>query len=110
MDLTNYSNKVLLTHEPIYINLKDYISSIYYLNNFNSFAFFNIDVGAISAFGDRVIYYKDEINNLFGKYFGIISASPSIFIPEQYKKRNYITESDENIFYISGGGNVFLTI
>jgi hypothetical protein len=110
LDLTNYSNKVLLTHEPIYISLKDYISSLYYLNNFNNFAFFNIDVGAISAFGDRVFYYKDEINNLFGKYFGIISASPSIFIPEQHKKRNYITESDENTYYISGGGNVFLTI
>lgn len=110
LDLTEYSNKVLLTHEPIYINLNDYISSLYYLNNFENFAFFSIDVGAISAFGDRVINYKDEINNLFNDYFGIISASPSIFIPDKYKKREYITESDENIFYISGGGNIFITI
>lgn len=110
IDLTDYSNKVLLTHEPIYINLKGYISSLYYIDNFNNFTLFNIDVGSISAFGDRTINYKDEINNLFEKYFGIISTSPSIFIPKQYKKREYITESDENIFYICGGGNVFLTI
>ncbi|MBW6517993.1 MAG: hypothetical protein K0A89_05780 [ANME-2 cluster archaeon] len=110
LDLTEYSNKVLLTHEPIYINLNDYISSLYHLNNLEHFAFFIIDVGSISAFGDRIISYNDEINNLFNEYFGIISASPSIFLPDRYKKREYIAESDENIYYISGGGNIFTTI
>lgn len=110
-DTNDLSNKVYLTHEPIFLKLNDYISSLYSLENTKNSVLFCIDVGSISAFGNKVLFFKDEIEKIASdNYFGIISESPSIFIPKKYQNRNYITESKEDIFFASNGTNVFLTI
>ena len=110
-DTNDLSNKVYLTHEPIFLRLNDYISSLYSLEKTNNFVLFNIDVGSISAFGNKVLFFKDEVEKIASEnYFGIISESPSIFIPKKYQKRNYITGSEEDIFFAANGTNIFSTI
>ena len=95
----------------MYIKINDFISGLYILNKNNNFKLFCIDVGSISAFGNKVIDLKTEIEEIQNEnYFGIITASPSTFLPEEYKRRNYIAETKKNIFYTSGGTNVFLSI
>jgi hypothetical protein len=110
-DTNDLSNKVYLTHEPIFLRLNDYISSLYSLEKTKNFVLFNIDVGSISAFGNKVLFFKDEVEKIASEnYFGIISESPSIFIPKKYQKRNYITGSEEDIFFAANGTNIFSTI
>ncbi len=111
IDVDNFSDTVFLAHESMYIKINDFISGLYILNKNNNFKLFCIDVGSISAFGNKVIDLKTEIEEIQNEnYFGIITASPSTFLPEEYKRRNYIAETKKNIFYTSGGTNVFLSI
>jgi hypothetical protein len=111
VDVSSYSNEVFLSHEPVFLNSSDYISGLYILNKIEDFVFFGIDVGAISAFGNKIIYYKDEVNKkVNNNYFGIISASPSIYLPRFYKSRKYISEQKKDIYYTAMGSNVFLSI
>ena len=47
-----------------------------------------MDVGSISAFGDKVIYFKDEVKNISKNgYLGLFTASSSIFLPDYRKLR-----------------------
>ena len=111
IDVDDFSDTVFLAHESMYIKMNDFISGLYLLNKNNNFKLFCVDVGSISAFGNKVIDLKTEIEEIQNKnYFGIITASPSTFLPEEFKRRNYIVETKKNIFYTSGGTNVFLSI
>ncbi|MBW6484493.1 MAG: hypothetical protein K0B10_15740, partial [Vicingaceae bacterium] len=110
-DVSEFSNLVFLGHEPIFIKMNDYISALFLLNNTKNFNLFCLDVGSISAFGNKALDFKIEIEKLLHEnYFGIISASPSIFIPDIFIKRKYIVEIDKNVFFANGGTNIFLSI
>ena len=55
--------------------------------------------------------FKIEIENLLHEnYFGILSASPSIFLPDKFMRRKYIVETEKNIFFANCGTNIFLCI
>jgi hypothetical protein len=56
-DTIDLSNKVFLAHEAVFLKLNDYISSLYLLEKTENFILFCIDVGTISAFGNRVLYF-----------------------------------------------------
>jgi len=112
-DIDQFSKKAFLSHEPIFLKPENYISGLQKLKmvNHENHVFFCIDVGSISAFGDKVISFKDKVAKIASdNYFGIISESPSIYLPKNMKNKNYMTESKENIFFTSGGGNIFMSI
>lgn len=111
IDIEDFSDTVFLAQEFMYINMNDYISGLYLLNENSNFKLFCVDGGSISAFGNKVIEFKSEINNIQNdNYFGILTAPSSVFLPERFKRRNNIAEIKKNIFYTSGGTNIFLSI
>lgn len=111
IDISDYSEEVFLGYEFIDFKSHDFISSLKHLKQSNSFKFFCIDVGTISAFGERIFSYKDEIKKVTNdNYIGILTAAPSIFLPGKMVKRNYIPEAEENIFFTSAGTNVCLEL
>lgn len=111
VDINNFSNVVYLAHEPIYGRHLDFISGLYMLKNVDNFNFFCIDVGTISEFGNKIIEYNEDIKEILNdNYFGIFSGSPSIFLPIQFKNREYITELQDNIYCAGGGNNLFTSI
>ena len=55
--------------------------------------------------------YKDKVKKLLGKnYFGILSFTPSAYIPPGFQSRNYFSESFNNTFFMSAGTNTCLEI
>jgi hypothetical protein len=111
VDFSDFSDVVFLAHELIYSDSKDFISGLYSTKNIDSFNFFQIDVGTISAFGTKIFDAKMEVEARLEKnYLGIISASPSIFLPVQLKHKEYGIESKENIYFAAGGTNFSLSI
>lgn len=111
IDIEDFSDTVFLAQEFMYINMNDYISGLYLLSENSNFKLFCVDGGSISAFGNKVIEFKNEINNVQNdNYFGILTAPSSVFLPEKFKRRNNIAEIKKNIFYTSGGTNIFLSI
>lgn len=111
VDVSDCDDQVFIAYEFINDKLKEFISSLRQIKYEEKFKFFSIDVGAILAFGNDVFTYKDEIKELARQnYFGVITASPSIYQPSDLKKRNYITETKDNIFYTAAGTNICLEI
>ena len=111
IDVSDYSDDVFLGYEFIDFKSNDFISCLRNLRNKDDFKFFCVDVGTISAFGERIFSYKDEIKKLAKEnYFGIITEAPSAYLPKEMKKRNYISEADSDIFFTSAGTNTCLEI
>jgi hypothetical protein len=111
VDVSDYSDEVVLAYEIIEDKFEGFISSLYNLKSDNRFAYFFIDVGVTTAFGEKVFEYKDKIKQLLGEnYFGVLSCSPSVYIPLEFQRRNYLSESGKNIFFSSGGTNACLKI
>jgi len=112
MDISDYSEDFAMVYEVIENKFDKFYSSLNNLkNNRDSFVYFCIDVGAVAAFGEKAFEYKTKIKELLGKnYFGILSAPPSAYLPPEYKLRDYLTESSNNIFFMSAGTNVCLEI
>ncbi len=112
MDISDYSEDVALGYENVDSKFDAFISGLNSLKfNNSSFVYFSIDVGASVAFGKKIFEYKDKINKLLGKnYFGIISAPTSVYIPPEFQLRNYLSESLNNTFFMSGGANACLEI
>ncbi|MDY6965144.1 MAG: hypothetical protein SVM80_04135 [Halobacteriota archaeon] len=110
-DLSGFSEKVLLVHESFYGKLSDFISSMYQIEHPERFNLLFMDQGSISAFGNKVYELTNEIKNVArDNYFGVISASPSVYLPKDYQRRSYIPESDQNIFSTAAGTNICLEI
>jgi len=110
-DINNFSKTVFLAHEPAYSQMFNFISGLYLLKKVHDFNFFTIDVGTISMFGEKAINFQSEIEKILCEnYFGIFTQSSSIFLPDSYNKRNYIIEVKKNIFWTTGGTNLFLSI
>lgn len=111
MDISDYSENVFLGYEFVDFKSHDFISSLKCLDLNNSFKFFCLDVGSISAFGMNIYSLKDEIQTLVREnYFGIMTVAPSIYIPHGKVKRNYISEAGDNIYFTSAGTNVCLEV
>ncbi|MDY6930461.1 MAG: FIST N-terminal domain-containing protein [Halobacteriota archaeon] len=104
VDISGFSDKVLLARVRAFTRLNDFISPLYMSGEQSRFKLFTIDVGAISAFGDKTYTLKNEISNLAKKnYFGIITEPASTYLPPKYQRRNYMLEVGENIFFSSAG-------
>ena len=112
MDVSDYSEDVSLGYVLVDDKFDDFISSLKNLKrNNDSFHFIYIDVGAVTAFGEKVFEYNNKIKNLLGKnYFGILSTAPSAYIPREFRLRNILSEVEENIYFVAGGGNGCLEI
>jgi hypothetical protein len=111
VDISDYSEDVLLGYEFVDFKSHDFISSLKSLEQNNSFKFFCLDVGSIAAFGRNIFSYKDEIQKLVREnYFGILTEAPSIYLPKEMRKRNYISEAEPDIFFTSAGTNICLEI
>jgi len=55
--------------------------------------------------------HKDKIKKTLGEnYFGILSFTPSAYIPPGFQSRNYFSESLKNTFFMSAGTNTCLEI
>ncbi|MFQ6062037.1 MAG: hypothetical protein ACE5J9_02540, partial [Methanosarcinales archaeon] len=110
-DISDFSEKVILAYEPFYGRLTDFISSLFQIEFKETFNFFSIDVAAISAFGEKVYELRHKIKDtLKQNYFGIISEASSIYLPPTYQRRNYISEVDQNIFFVAGGSNICIVV
>ncbi len=112
MDVSDYSDEVSLAYEIIDDKFEAFISCFNNLKYDNSrFVYFCIDVGVTTAFGEKVFEYKDKIKKLVGEnYFGILSTTPSAYIPPEFRLRNYLSESINNTFFMSAGTNTCLEI
>lgn len=111
VDISDYSEDIFLGYEFVDFKSHDFISSLKSLKQNNSFKFFCIDVGSIAAFGRNIFSYKDEIQKLVQEnYFGILTEAPSIYLPKEMRKRNYISEAEPDIFFTSAGTNVSLEL
>jgi len=112
MDISDYSDEVVLAYEMVDNKFDAFISCLSNLKcNNGRFVFFSIDIGAATAYGEKIFEYKDKVNKLLGtNYFGIISAPPSIYIPPEFKQRNYLTETLNNTFFMSAGTSACLEI
>ncbi|MCG2737655.1 MAG: hypothetical protein L6282_14820 [Candidatus Methanoperedenaceae archaeon] len=112
MDVSDYSEDVVLAYELIDDKYDAFISSLNNLKPDNSrFVYFFIDVGVVAAFGKKVFEYKDRIKNLVNKnYFGILSFAPSVYIPPELKLRDCLSESLNNTYFMSAGTNACLEI
>ncbi|MCX9010969.1 MAG: hypothetical protein OIN66_07595 [Candidatus Methanoperedens sp.] len=111
MDVSDYSGDAVLIYESVENKLDSFISCFNNLKHNNSFIYFCIDVGVITEFGDKVFEYKNKVRTTAdSNYFGIISHTPSAFIPPEFQFRNYLSESLKNIFFMSGGTNTCLEI
>ena len=112
MDVSDYSQDVYLVYELIQDKFDSFLSSLNNLKyNPNRFVFFSIDVGSSAAFGKKIFEYKDKVNKLLGNnYFGIMSAPTSAFIPPDFCLRNYLSETKNNIFFMSCGTSISLEI
>jgi hypothetical protein len=111
VDVSDYSDEVVLVYAIIEDKFESFISSLNNLKSDNKFAYFFIDVGVIAAFGNKVFEYKDKVKQLLGEnYFGVLSCAPSVYIPLEFQRRNYLSESGKNIFYSSAGTNACLEI
>ncbi len=112
IDVSDYSDDTVLIYELVENKFDSFISSLNNLKyNNGSFIYFSIDVGAVAAFGNKVFGYKDKINKLLGKnYFGIISAPTSAYLPPEFRSKNYLSETFNNTFFMSGGTNACLEI
>lgn len=110
-DVSDYSDEVALAYEIIEDKFDSFISSLNHANNNGNFKYFFLDVGVTTAFGEKVFEYKDKINGLLkDNYFGILSCAPSAYIPPEFQKKNYLSESGKNIFFSSAGTNACLDI
>lgn len=112
VDVSDYSEDVALVYEIIDDKFFKFISCLDNLkSNTGGFRYFFADVGVATAFGEKVFEYKDRIKRLLGgNYFGILSFTPSVYIPTELKLRDYISESLNNTFFMSAGTNACLEI
>jgi hypothetical protein len=111
VDVSDYSPDVCVGYEFIDFKSNDFISCFKYIRNNPDFKFFCIDVGTISAFGQKIYNYKDEIKKLVkDNYFGIMTVAPSAYLPKRMQKRRYISEAEPNIFFTSSGTNVCIEV
>ena len=112
MDVSDYSEDVALAYALVDDKFDAFISCIKNLKyNNGSFVYFCIDVGVVAAFGEKAFEYKDKIKKILGKnYFGILSFTPSAYIPPGFQSRNYFSESFNNTFFMSAGTNTCLEI
>jgi hypothetical protein len=112
MDISDYSEEVALMYEPIDKKFDGFIACLNNLKYDNDrFVYFCIDVGAAASFGKKIFEYKDNVKKIVGNnYFGIMSASSSAYIPREYQLRDYLSETLNNTFFMSGGTSVCLEI
>lgn len=112
MDISDYSEVVYLVYELIDDKFDSFLSSINNLKyNPERFVFFSIDGASSSAFGKKIFEYNDKVNKLLdNNYFGIISAPSSAYIPPEFCLRNYLTETQNNTFFMSSGTSISLDI
>ncbi len=112
MDVSDYSEDVILAYEAIHGKFDAFISSLNHLKyNNGRFVYLLIDVGVVAAFGEKALEYKNKIKIILnGNYFGILSIAPSAYIPPGFKLRNYLSESSKNTFFMSAGTNACLEV
>lgn len=112
VDVSDYSENVTLGYELVGNKFDAFISCLNNLKYDNKrFVYFCIDVGVVTAFGEKVFEYKDIIKKLVGKnYFGILSTSPSAYIPPEFQLRNYLSEVFNNTFFMSAGTNACVEV
>ncbi|HEX7628054.1 MAG TPA: FIST N-terminal domain-containing protein [Candidatus Methanoperedens sp.] len=111
VDISDYSNGVVLAYEFVEDKFESFISTLIDSNHNDKFVFFFLDVFVTAAFGEKVLEYKDKVKQLLGEnYFGILSFPPSAYIPLKFQRRNCLSESGKNIFFSSGGTNACLEL
>lgn len=112
MDVSDYSEDVALVYELVDDKFDKFISCLNNLKcNNGRFVYFCIDVGAAVAFGEKVFEYKDKVKKLVSNnYFGILSTTPSAYIPPDFWLRDYLSETLNDTFFMSAGTNACMEI
>ncbi len=112
VDISDYSEDVALVYELIGNKFDTFISCLNNLERNNGgFVYFSLDVATAAAFGKKILEYKDKVKKIVGNnYFGIISAPTSAYIPHEVRLRNYLSETLNNTFFMSGGTSTCLEI
>ncbi|HIH44974.1 MAG TPA: hypothetical protein HA257_07875 [Candidatus Methanoperedenaceae archaeon] len=105
-----FSKDVFLFHESSEGLFDRFISSVHKKDD-TKFSIFGFDTCAISAYGEHAYKYRDAIRNrLVRNYFGIISTTPSIYLPRKFSCRNYMSECMPDVYCAGGGTNFCLEI
>ncbi len=112
MDITDYSEEAALVYETIDNKFDSFISCLNNLKCDNGkFVYFCFDVGVVSAFGKKTFDYKNKVKKLAcNNYFGILTESVSAYIPPEFRLKNYLTETNDNTFFMTAGTNACLEI
>ncbi|PWB50678.1 MAG: hypothetical protein C3F06_11450 [Candidatus Methanoperedenaceae archaeon] len=112
LDISDYSEEVALVYELVDDKFDAYISCLNNLkHNDGRFVYFSMDVGAIAAFSNKTFEYREKVNKLLGNnYFGIISAPGSAYIPPEFRLRDYLSETNDNTYFMSAGTSTCLEI
>ncbi len=107
-DTSGFDSRVYFSSDPHIGKLKEFISFLKHKESKDSFDFFIMDAGTIPAFGDKILKIIPELKEKSSQWFGIITASPSSFIPDTYKKRNYLTEIEPGIMVTASGSGILM--
>jgi hypothetical protein len=112
VDISDYSEEVTLIYELTSNKFESFISSLNNLKyNNGRFVYFSLDIAAAAAFGEKILEYKDKVKKIVdNNYFGVISAPASAYMPPEFLLRNYLSETLDNTFFMSGGTNTCLEI
>ncbi len=107
-DTSGFDKRVYFSSDPHIGKLKEFISFLKHKESENSFDFFIIDAGTIPAFGDKILKMIPELKKKSSQWFGIIMESPTAFIPETKKYREYLTEVEPGLMVTASGSGVLM--
>lgn len=110
-DTEDLDNRVLMGYEPFYGRMSEFVKSVEYVKDPSKFNFILLDVSSIMAFGEYAYSYRDFIREKCKEdYFGIFNSAPFVYLPERFRKRNYLPEVENGIYFTGGGTNVTIEI
>lgn len=108
-DTDELDDRIFLGYEPFYGRMSEFVKTVEEIKDPSKFNFILLDVSSIMAFGEYAYGYRDVIRERCkSNYFGIFSSAPFAHIPEKFKKRKYLPEVEDNIYFTAGGVNITL--
>jgi|Deesub1362A_J573_1020465.scaffolds.fasta_scaffold00610_23 hypothetical protein len=106
---TDYlDEEVFFSYDPFVGKLLNFVSFFNYKKISDSFDFFILDAGMIPAYSDRMLKIIPPIKERSKKWFGVVTAPPSAYLPETLKVKEYLTEIETRITCTAGGSGVLL--
>lgn len=109
-DLTEFPDRAFISQERASKDHNIMIKGAYQVKNVDQFNFFVLDIGSIMMYGEKTFDYNKKIYELFkDNYLGIMTSPVCVFLPDEFIKKRYSTETKDNIFNSAFGTSVYLS-